>query len=147
MPDIEGRGPQPSPNHRWRAAGISAVKSGQVGGIVPPDEHRGPKIGFIRRGKDHWRQVVLGRAGHRVGVGLIQRDHGVCEGKQEGDGMVGYEGASPIVVGRYGDRRIATARDRVDTEHEFPWKYEYVSTGTGGTSTGFLRGKAVKSVR
>ena len=98
---------------------------------VPPLEHQGPKVGRIRQGKGHRAEVVFGRAGHRVGAGLLQPDHRVGESEEEGDMVVGREGAAPIVVGRNGYRRLLMAGDRVNAGASGP-----LETGVGPSGDG-----------
>ena len=108
MPAIEGLDPVRSLRPIVDAAlqALQPADRGKLGVDVPPPEHRGPKVGRIHQGKDHWAQVVFGRVGHRVGAGLFYPDHWVCESKEEGDVVVGQEGAAPTVVGRNGYRCV-----------------------------------------
>ena len=77
MPEIDGSDPvrlHPSIDGALQA--FQLADRGELGVNVPPMEHRGPKVGCIRRRKDYRARGVLGRAGHRVGARLIQPDLG-----------------------------------------------------------------------
>ena len=52
---------------------------------VSPLAHRALEIGRIRRGWSHWAQVVLRRAGDRIGAGFFQPDHQMGDGEEEGE--------------------------------------------------------------
>ena len=61
--------------------------------------------------------------------------------------VVQQEGASPVVVGRYCERRLAVAGDRVDAGALCPLKAGVFSGGTGCRSTRSLRLTARRNVR
>ena len=71
-------------------------------------------------------------------------------GKEEGDMVVRQEGASPVVVGSYGECRLSVAGDSVDAGARgplVPWKREYLSYGTACRSNRSQRLKACRNVR
>ena len=49
-----------------------------------------------------------------MGAGFVRPDHRMGDGEEEGDMVVREEGASPVVVGSYGELRLAVTGDRVD---------------------------------
>ena len=70
---------------------------GELGVYGSPAEHRALEVACICRGQGHRAQVVLRRAGDRMGAGLVQPDHRECEGEEKGDVVVREEG-NPLVV-------------------------------------------------
>ena len=87
---------------------------GELGVYGSPAEHRALEVGCICRGHGHRAQVVLRRAGDRMGAGLVQPDHRECDGEEKGDVVVREQGTPPVVVRGDGELRLAVAGDRVN---------------------------------
>ena len=55
-----------------------------------------------------------------MGARVLHAGHQVGDGEEEADMLVRLEGASPMVVGSYYNRRLVAAGDRVDAGARSP---------------------------